>query len=457
MELTLNEIATLFQSSESFANAEQKINRVQIDSRLVEKNDLFVAIEGPNFDGHNFVDEVLKKGALACLVHKPSAKANVISCKNTIQGLGKIANFYRQKLKAPIVAITGSNGKTTTKELLLHVLSAHGKTQATQGNLNNHIGVPLTLLSFSRDSEFLITEMGMNAPGEITDLCKIAEPDFGLVTCVAPAHIENFAGRIENVAKAKEELFAYLNESNIAIRNHDDEWVSRFQTKAKVYDYSLKETADFTAKSLKIENGTSKFDILWQNQSYPVSLPLLGKHHVQNAVGVFAMAVALKLDPKTVAESFQNFKPTKGRGEFFKIHNWHIMDDTYNANPGSMQAAFETLNMQFPNLKKVAVLGDMKELGPDSQTWHKYVGQKAKESNIDDIYALGTDAEFYLDGFALDANKKQNYQFFEAETLAQALLKDFDPKQEMAFLFKGSRSMAVEKVIGFLKEKGGNL
>ncbi len=447
MTITVRDILSLFGVKDFSGPVDVAVNAVTIDSRSVGKNDVFVAIRGEHQDGHDFIPQALAAGACLCVSEKPATTPKTVVCKNTTVALGEMAHWYRQKLNMPIIAITGSSGKTTTKNLLLHVLAKLGKTQATRGNLNNHWGVPLTLLSFPEDARYGIVEMGMNHAGEIAALCQIAEPNIGLITNVGPAHIENFAGKIENIASAKGELFAALTSSGTAIVNADDPLIVNLPTRAPKISFGFAKNATVRAENGVISASGSRFTVIDGKISCDVILPLLGKHHVQNALAVLAIVKALGHNIADAAGAFSDFQVEKGRGQFLEFFAGQIMDDTYNANPASMQAAFATLTTKFPTHRKIAVLGDMFELGASAAEWHRQVGAAAKQHGIDEVYALGQAAKAYLQGFGYAPGDIENRWFETHADLAKVLRRNLKGQNLVALLIKGSRGMKMETVL----------
>lgn len=452
MSFTIQDILNLFPNPNFQGDATVRVCSVQIDSRKVGKDDLFVALRGENRDGHDFIQAALQQGAAACLVEKSSALPKTLLCDNSILALAKLATWYRKKITSPVIAITGSSGKTTTKELMHHVLSRIGKTQATTGNLNNHLGVPMTLLGFDPTFDFSIVEMGMNAPGEIANLAAMASPNIGLITSVGPAHIENFSGQITNIAKAKGELFAALANNSIAIVNQDEPLIVNLPTKVKRITFGFDSHADVSVTDVKTNQNGTDFVITYQKQKYPAQLQLFGRHHIQNALCVFATACALSVNLATVASAFQDFVNFKGRGQFLDFANGVIMDDTYNANPASMRAAFETLSTKFANHTKIAVLGDMFELGATAPEWHRQVGIAAKQYGINQLYVLGENSGHYLQGFGATAAEQKMQGFDTHAELAKKLFADIQSQKNVALLFKGSRGMRMENALSLFLE-----
>lgn len=444
MTFKVQDILNLFSTSAFSGDANVEVRSVQIDSRKIGKNDVFVAIKGERVDGHDFIEAALQQGAALCLTERPSNHTKTVMGGNSTLALAKLAKWYRQQLQGAVIGITGSSGKTTTKQLLHHVLSQVGMTQSTEGNLNNHLGVPLTLLNFKSKADFSIVEMGMSAAGEIRDLCHIAKPNIGLITSVGAAHIQNFDGKIENIAKAKGELFESLTANDIAIVNNDDALICNLPTQAKRITFGVDQNANVRAENVFTDEFATHFVIVYQDQNYTVQLPLFGKHHVQNALGVFAVACALNLNLATIAKAFSSFEPFKGRGQFIEFAAGTIMDDTYNANPSSMQAAFDTLKIKYADHYKIAVLGDMFELGETASHWHTQVGVAAKKAGINQMYTLGNESVNYSIGFGHSVTEQTSQHFSTHQELANALFQNTKGKQKIAVLFKGSRGMKME-------------
>lgn len=444
MKLTVKDITSLFPDHSLTLPPETVIAGVTQDTRQLKAGEIYVAIRGENFDGHDFVNEALQKGAALALVNKGSAHGNnLVYCDNTIEALGKLATFYRNLFSQPVIAITGSSGKTTTKEILSHVLGQFGKTVATQGNLNNHIGVPLTIFSFTDEAHFFVVEMGMNHAGEIAALSKMARPTVGLITSVGRAHLEFFDGKIENIALAKGELFANLGKGGAAIVNIDDPWIAKLPTQASSISYGLSHNAQIRATDLVTEGLNTSFTLHHGKHMYRVVLPLMGLHQVRNALAVFATGISLGLPAPQLIEGLESFVMNLNRGRMIRHKNLYIMDDTYNANPDSMRAAMESLNLSYPKLKRVAVLGGMLETGPQASLLHREVGEQAKKNSFAKIYVYGALAENYLEGFGEKGTVYQDHEKMAADIMTG--LKS--EKGDVAVLFKGSHGMHIEKVL----------
>jgi UDP-N-acetylmuramoyl-tripeptide--D-alanyl-D-alanine ligase len=382
------------------------VTGISIDSRTLKPGDLFVAIEGPNFDGHQFVNDALSKGAIAALIsHVPDGvdpKANLLVVNSTLKALENLAAASRARTSAKIIAVTGSVGKTSAKEALKHVLSAQGETYATEGSLNNHWGLPLSLARMPRTTKFGIFELGMNHPGEIEPLAKLTQPHVALITTVEAVHSENFKS-IEEIADAKSEIFKGLEPDGTAILNRDNSQFAHLKMKAKSFDvknivsFGSDENADLKLIHFDINadysNVTAQFkeDVL----QYLISIP--GYHWVLNSLGVLGGVAAAGGDAAAAAIALSELSPIKGRGQSYKVHlkdgSFTLIDDSYNASPVSVAASLTILGRI--NLgqdgRRIAVLGDMLELGADSAQWHEELYTSLRESKVDLVFTAGTD------------------------------------------------------------------
>jgi UDP-N-acetylmuramoyl-tripeptide--D-alanyl-D-alanine ligase len=417
------------------------------DTRKAVRGGVYVAIRGDHFDGHDFVAQALVQGAVAALVSDSKVQGeNLLFCDDTVKALAKLASYYRGEFTQPVIAITGSNGKTTTKEFLAHVLSRAGNVIATQGNLNNHIGVPLTIFSFDKAARFFIVEMGMSHLGEIGELARMTRPDIGMITSVGHAHLEGVGGSLVGVAKAKGELFEELNEKSLAVVNGDDDNIRDLKTRARRLTYGLKSNADMRGENIRVESDRTFFDIVKNGEKVAVSIGLVGLHHVRNALSVFAVASELGLSTSEIVTGLESFAMKLNRGCDILCGEDIVIDDTYNANPDSMKAAFQSLCERFPNRYKTAILGCMLELGAEALRLHQEVGAFAKKVGIQDVYAYGPMADAMIQGFCGD---QSNRVFTDHDSLACRLYAEQkkNPGKASVILFKGSRGMAMEKAL----------
>jgi UDP-N-acetylmuramoyl-tripeptide--D-alanyl-D-alanine ligase len=444
----------------------RELARVSTDSRTAGEGDLFFCLKGPTFDGHDFAKAVADAGAAGIVCERAkmtevlaavaasAAPPAVVEVADTLQALGDLAAWTRAGFHGPLVAVTGSNGKTTTKEMLRAIFLAHfgeGHVLATQGNLNNLIGVPLTLFGLAADHEAAIIEMGMNVPGEIARLTEIAAPTVGLITCVAEAHLEGL-GSLEGVAHAKGELFEGLPKNAVAIVNGDDANVvresRRFPFPGRHLTFGT--TGEVSARDVHCDRiDASTFTIEFAGQTVKVELPLGGRHNVQNALGATAAALAAGIPLETAARGLSKMKPPPMRMAAEKLASGvTLINDAYNANPGSLAAALATLGGL--EARRIVVVGDMLELGPRSAELHRRVGEQAAAIEPVLLCAYGSFAGDVAEGArkaGLDASRVKvcaRHEDAAAEVARVWLPGD-------AVLVKGSRGSAMEKVVDALR------
>ncbi|MCK9564258.1 MAG: UDP-N-acetylmuramoyl-tripeptide--D-alanyl-D-alanine ligase, partial [Bacteroidales bacterium] len=410
---------------------------VSTDTRTLVDGQLFVALRGDNFDAHDFVESAALK-AVGLVVERPYKQLNrpqwVVA--DTTQALAQIALMARQQFSGPLIAVTGSSGKTSVKEMIAAILARLGPTLATSGNLNNHIGVPLTLLSLDKSHRYAVIEMGASGPGEIAYLCAIARPQISLVNNVMPAHIEGF-GSLEAIADTKSDIYHSLPASGVAILNSDERWSRKWRNKVscdRVWDFSLLDrNASFRADAIEDLQGTaSRFVLCTPQGEAAVHLPLPGRHNVANAVAAAACAMAAGAGLDAVASGLAGLKPVRGRMEARAGRGGsRVLDDTYNANPGSVKAAIDVLATR-PG-RRVAVLGDMGELGVGAGQLHREVGAHAHLRGIDELWAVGRYAGSIAQGFGQQTRVVQS-----KAALAAELVPTLDG--DTTVLVKGSRS-----------------
>ncbi len=424
---------------------------VGADSRNIVQDQLFVALKGENFDGHSFAAQAVKQGAAAVMVANEDTNAEpAIVVKDTYQALGELAAYWRNKFAIPLAAITGSNGKTTVKEMLASILRvASGNAElvlATEGNLNNHIGLPLTLLKLRVKHQYAVAEMGMNHTGEISYLSNIGKPTVALINNAGSAHIGEL-GSFEAIAKAKGEIFEGLTIDGIAIINVDDVFAPLWKNLVgvrKTITFGLKNPADVTA-SYQLQPDSSLLDITTPQGAISVHLPTPGLHNVMNALAATATALGMGATLNNIAEGLANYAGVKGRLQHLTgLNGALVVDDTYNANPMSMQAAIDVLTAK--SGEKLLVLGDMGELGNDAAELHAEIGRYAKTAGVDALFTLGNLSIEMAHAFGVGA---QHYQSVEA--LTTDLIAKMHPNSTV--LVKGSRFMAMERVVNEITNK----
>ncbi|MDX2128012.1 MAG: UDP-N-acetylmuramoyl-tripeptide--D-alanyl-D-alanine ligase [Chloroherpetonaceae bacterium] len=437
--------------------------KVVIDSRKVIGGEIFVALKGENTDGHAFLNTVAeRKASLAIVSHQYWATHQeelplmpLLVTSDPLETLQNLAKQYRKKFSIPVVALGGNSGKTTTKEMTATVLRAYCHTLSTEGNLNNHIGVPMTLLGLRKETEIAVIEMGMNHYDEMTELCNIAAPTHGLITNIGKAHIEYF-GSIENVANAEAELFEYLNETEgSAFINTNDDLVleksemvrHKILMAVKTPDWIMKRgglKADVIAEEIGLnETGAVKMRISTGEKSFEIQLKMTGRHNIFNALSAAAVGLNFGVSPESITRSLEQFEmaPALKRMVVFQESGITIINDTYNANPESMRAGITALCDIQHSGKKVAILSDMLELGNLSQSEHRAIGDFLNETKVDLLFTIGSWAE-EINNAAQVAIKMH---FKTKAEVAEALTNTV--KAGDALLFKGSRGMKVEEIL----------
>lgn len=416
-----------------------KCNSVSIDTRKIEPNSLFVAIKGENFDANTFAKEALEKGASYVLIDNEDyyIDQRTILVENSLIALQELAKFHRQYLKLPIIALTGSNGKTTTKELINVVLSKKYTTKATVGNFNNHIGVPLTLLSFNEKTEIGIVEMGANHKKEIAFLCDLAQPDYGYITNFGKAHLEGFGG-VEGVIEAKSEMYDYLSKNNkLAFVNLEDSIQVEKSKKLNSYSFGLnKEGANVNINSI---SANPFVEISFSN--LVVQTHLIGLYNANNVNAAITIGKYFAVEDLAIKEALESYIPENNRSQLLSKGSNQIILDAYNANPSSMAVAIANF-LQLDNQNKIMILGDMFELGAESKQEHKAIVDSLLDEKAVVCYFIGK--EFY--GNRMD---KKDFHFYDTfESFSNHLQ---ETKIENSYLLiKGSRGMALERTLDFL-------
>ncbi|MCF8067309.1 MAG: UDP-N-acetylmuramoyl-tripeptide--D-alanyl-D-alanine ligase [Desulfobacterales bacterium] len=443
---------------------EQSFSDISIDSRIINKTDFFVAIKGQNYDGFSFAHSVIGNGVKGLLIHHSSknllpevcAGDDTIVCiavTDTTRGLGDLANFHLKRSNIPVIAITGSNGKTTTKEMTAAIINRRHPVLYTTGNLNNEIGLPLTLLRIRSEHAYVVVEMGMNHPGEIRRLARIADPQYGLITNIGHAHLEG-VGSIEGVMHAKGEILEELGRNATAILNADDPFCDALSKKTgcKKILFGISEKSDIRAFAIKQTPDGTKFKIQLPSGSIDVGLNIPGIFMVSNALAAATVGHLIGLTAEDIKSGLESFRAVNGRLNILKTGNGiSIIDDTYNANPGSMEAAINTFSIVRKGKKGFLVIGDMMELGNHAETLHQKIGGIAADTNINKLYVTGK----YADSVAVGA-KKQNSSIDVFTGSLSEIIEDMTKILDNGdwVLVKGSRSMGMEQAIKDLQEWG---
>ena len=437
-------------SVQRYGDAE--FTKVNTDTRSLNAGELFVAIRGERFDPHQFIEQAAAKNPCALVVEEyfPHINLPQLVVSDSILALGQIAALNRSLFAYPIIAITGSSGKTTVKTMLASILNECGATLATQGNLNNHIGVPLTLLQLGAHHKYAVIEMGASGPGEIEYLCTLARPQITMINNVMAAHIQGF-GSIQGVARAKGEIYAALPGTGTAVVNLDDrfapDWLNELKNR-RVIRVALQNTdAECFAQSHQSSTNSLEFSISLNGKSCAISLNAQGDHNIRNALMAAACASAVGANLQQIKQGLANFAPVQGRmSNFVGVNNVNIIDDSYNANPGSVRAAIDVL-AQKPN--GILVLGDLAELGEQAPQLHAELGEYARAKKITQLFTLGKLSENTARAFGDGA-----LHFTDRATLV-AHLKTLS-NANTTILIKGSRSAAMDIVVRELCNTAGD-
>ncbi len=411
-------------------------NGVNTDSRTIKKGEIYFALKGENFDGNEYAEKALDSGAKYSIIDKPSYKKsnNYILVDNVLKTLQGLASYHRSKFNIPVIGITGTNGKTTTKELIYTVLSKKYKTNATIGNLNNHIGVPLTLLKINSNTEIAIVEMGANHLGEIDFLCNISKPNFGIITNIGKAHLEGF-GSFEGIIETKKELYNYItNNNNLLFVNYDDKLLSSLLNTKKIISYGTNNKADTKGKI----TDSTPFVSFEFNESRIINTKLIGNYNFYNALAAASIGKHFGVNTEDIELALASYSPENMRSQLMKTKINRIIIDAYNANPTSMENAiinFKNINSE----NKVLIIGDMLELGKYSENEHYEIIKLIKELGFKNVYLVGN--EFY--------KTESNYNKFMT---ASDLIKYVKTNRiENSFiLLKGSRGIKLETLIEYL-------
>ncbi len=445
--MMLSEIAACVQGE--WVGKDVVISSVSIDTRAIKPGQLYVAIKGPHYDGNDFVNKAEQAGAVAAIVHKGvTAAIPHIVVDDTRLALAELAGAWRKKASVSVVGITGSNGKTTVKEMVAAILSVNGNTLFTQGNLNNDIGVPLTLLRLNKQHRYAVIEMGANHSGEIEYTSRYAQADVVIITNVGAAHIEGF-GSVAGVAKAKGEIIQTLKDSGVAVINRDDDYFDYWKSVAgtrKTVSFGMDERAEVKAHTVKTEISDHAFATTFELETTAgastVKLKLAGRHNVVNALAATAACLALDIDLQQIKQGLESVKPVTGRLQPLVSRLGNIViDDTYNANSASLKAGLDVLANCAG--KHWLVLGAFGELGPESPNIHEEMGELIKSSNVVRLLAIGADARNTVKVFGKGAT------FFDTQDDLIAALKQ-DLKGDEAILIKGSRAQRMENVVAAL-------
>lgn len=429
--------------------ADRSFAAVNTDTRSLAAGELFIALRGPRFDGNAYLAEAAARGAVGAIAEREGpAGFPVVLVPDALVALQRAAQAWRARFSMPLIGVAGSNGKTTSKEMIASILSCCGETLATAGNLNNHIGVPLTLMRLTPAHRYAVIEMGANHPGELTQLAAFAAPGIGIVTNAGAEHLEGF-GSLEGAARAEGELFAALGRDGTAILNADDSFAGlwRDMTVARVVTFGLGAKADFSARDIHTDVGPqgflTRFTLVSPYGEIAIALHLAGKHNVLNALGAAAAASAAGASLEDIARGLARMQAVKGRLQLRAAHRgaW-VIDDSYNANPSSLQAAIDVLESL--GGRRLLVLGEMGELGDFSREAHLEAGRYARAHGVERLYAVGEATKSSVESFGEGAA-------WHADTTAVAEAVARELAADVRVLVKGSRSNRLERVVAALE------
>jgi len=455
MKLPLWRIAEFIEASGNF-DGEQVASGYSIDSRTIQPGDLFFAVKGERLDGHEFVASALKSGAAAAVMAQDragefSGQGRILAVKDSLVALQRLGAAVRRLWGKRLVGVTGSAGKTTTKDVIAHLLAARFRVLKSLGNLNNHFGLPLQLLKLESEHDIAVIEMGMSHAGEIAALCEIARPDWGVVTSVAPVHLEFFPEGISGIARAKYELIAALPAGGVAFLNADDAYVSQFgrDFHGKVIRFGIEHPAEVCAK--QIENlgpRGSRFQLAASGVNASMELPLLGRHNVMNALAGIAVALDAGVTPTEATGSLATLKAPDRRGQVTEIAGATVINDSYNSNPKALDAMVDVVAAS-PAKRRIVVAGEMLELGPTAPELHRESGNHIAQRKIDILVGVRGQARFIVESAAA-AGVDAKF-LAEPEQAGDWLADNIRPGD--VILLKASRGVRLERALDRLHEK----
>lgn len=453
MKLAINEILESTNGKIILDGKEYNYESIETDTRKLKKNSIFIALKGENFNGDDFVLDAVKKGSTICIVSEikfnkeeiPS-DVTIIQVKDTKEALLLLAKAYREKLNIKIIGVTGSTGKTSTKDIIAAFLSDKYKVFKTKGNFNNEIGLPLMIFSLDETYDVAVLEMGMSNLGEIHNLANTAIPDIAVITNVGISHIENLKTR-ENILKAKMEVTDFFNKDNILVINLDDDMLKTIsKAQYEVISIGMEENnAKVKGINIVLLDNAISFDIEDNGKNVgTINLPMVGKHNVLNSLLAYVVGKNLGLTVEDMNRGIKNLEATSMRLDIIKKHDFTIVDDCYNASPDSMKAAIDVLS-SMEGKRKMLILGTMRELGHESENAHRDVAKYAKEKNIDELIAIGEYSSMFKKGFEKDI------LIFDTTEECSQKIGNLVQKGDI-ILIKASRGMKFEKIVKELKE-----
>lgn len=457
-KLSIREIVLATGGQLLCGNEQQEVIDVVTDSRIIGEKMFFIPLEGERFDGHDFICQALKKGAVGCVVHKdidttPYKEKCILKVNDTLKALQDIARYYRNQFSVPFIAITGSVGKTTTKDMIACVLEQKYHVLKTKGNFNNEIGLPLTVFGLDSTHDIGVTEMGMSGFGEISRLVSIVSPKTAVITNIGQSHIEKL-GSQQNILKAKMEVFEAFDENSLAILNGDDPLLFglRGKLKFRTFYYGIfNQECDLLARDIVYhgEQGSS-FRVNIGGQDRMMNVPVMGEHNIYNALAAIAIAMEYKIDFDGIVNGIMSFRPGKMRMNLLEVNGIKIINDCYNASPASMKAAIGILKQLENRSRTIAVLGDMLEMGDWAPEAHKKVGENVVDQKVDYLITVGHYGKEIAVGAVKAGMPSENVYHFHSNKEVICFLQDFLKPQD-AVLIKGSRGMKMEEIADYIQ------
>ena len=466
MNLTIDDIINCTNGKLIVGNKKVESTNYSKDTRNINVGDTYIGIKGEKFDGSLFWKDAFDKGAKIAIINKIDISEeelkkyndkNIIQVEDTIQAIGQIASYkikiYKEKYNLKVVGVTGSVGKTSTKDIIANVLSKKYKVLKTEGNNNNHIGLPFTILRL-KDEEVAVIEMGMNHFGEISYLTKIAKPDIAVITNIGTSHIGNLGSR-ENILKAKLEILEGMEKKNIVINNDNDllhNWYLKNKNNIEIHTFGIENESEFRAENLKLEENSSEFICENNNEKLNIKVPVGGEHFILNALCALTVGKLLNLNNEEITDGINSFELTAKRMEINHLkNNITIINDSYNASFESMKASILSLKNMKAN-RRIAILGDMFELGKFSEELHRKVGTEIYKNNIDKLFLIGENAKFIGNEAEKEGYENKNILYFETrEDLAKALIENL--KNGDVALIKASNGMKLFEIAEKLKKE----
>ena len=447
--MTLSEVAQNIDGI--FSGMDGVFTGVSIDSRSLHSENLFIAIKGERADGHDFLSSVLDRKAAGAIVETKADDTELpqIKVDNTLNAMSKLSKQWRSRFDIPVIAITGSNGKTTVKEMIGSILGLNAKVLMTKGNLNNHIGVPLTLFDLGDEHKFAVVEMGANHSGEIARLCEITMPTVALITQCAPAHLEGFISE-EGVARAKAEIFSGLSSNGTAIINADDNYAEMWTETAKGHRtlyFGIENKTGICAEKIRFnkKNRKTEFEIQFPESVITISLSLFGDHNVQNALAAAACCYSVGIPVLQIKQGLENMNCVPGRLERIAgLSGSTIFNDTYNANPSSLEAALKVMSVI--DGARWLIFGDMGELGKESENFHRLAGSLARKYKIERLFTVGELSQFTNEEFGIGGD-----HFDSTGELLNSAVDEISG--DVTVLIKGSRFMRMEQIVDGLRRE----